>query len=283
MVTAGLARAVPDGDLGGEFDAAGGAVIPGHGGDRPDRLVLIQDGFERGTPCAFQSRPSVLTRLAGWRWGVEGGVQAQSGNEDHRLTQGLAAVQEIKHGVAVVAHQHNGPVGEPAAQQHDHLTSPVGDLLVPASLPLVVARGGRQHREHRQGPMASRPRHLAQPHQGDPARTTGLDQLVATGTHRVPVNAPGPDLGAPTPLQSFLNAEDQRTVAAIQVLELQQEQDTRRLTRRPHRTVQRLVVAGVVALVAASHDPQRRRHGALTRGQDRAHQQELGTSAKSGW
>ena len=36
------------------------------------------------------------------------------------------------------------------------------------------------------------------------------------------------------------------------------------------------MVAGVVALVAAAHDAQRRGHGALARGQDRAHQQQLG-------
>ena len=36
------------------------------------------------------------------------------------------------------------------------------------------------------------------------------------------------------------------------------------------------MVAGVVAVIAAAHDPQGRGHGALTRGQDRAHQQHLG-------
>ena len=36
------------------------------------------------------------------------------------------------------------------------------------------------------------------------------------------------------------------------------------------------MVAGVVALVAASHDAECRGHGALTWGQDRADQQELG-------
>lgn len=36
------------------------------------------------------------------------------------------------------------------------------------------------------------------------------------------------------------------------------------------------MVAGVVVLVAASHDPQRGGHGALTRGQDHTHQQQLG-------
>ncbi len=36
------------------------------------------------------------------------------------------------------------------------------------------------------------------------------------------------------------------------------------------------MVAGVVALVAASHDTERRGHGRLSWGQDRADQQELG-------
>ena len=44
------------------------------------------------------------------------------------------------------------------------------------------------------------------------------------------------------------------------------------------------MVAGVVPLVAAAHDAQRRSHGALARGpQDRADQQQLGLSAKLGW
>ena len=37
-----LARAVPDGDLGGEFYDAGGAVVPRHGGDGPRHGQLAQ-------------------------------------------------------------------------------------------------------------------------------------------------------------------------------------------------------------------------------------------------
>ena len=80
------------------------------------------------------------------------------------FTEGLAAVEQIQHGIAVVAHQHQGSVGQPAAQLHDHLAGPVGELLVLASLLLVVTGRRRQHREHRQGPMASGPGHVAQPH-----------------------------------------------------------------------------------------------------------------------
>ena len=182
-------------------------------------MVLVQDGFQGGSPLAFQGRPTFLARRPWRRWGVEGGVQAQSGDEGHRFAEGLAGVEQIKHGVAVVSYQHQLPMGQPATQLHDHLSSPVRELLVPASLLLVVPRRGRQHREYRQSPMASRPRDVAQPHQGNPAQATSLDQLVAAGTHRVPIDAPSLDLGAPTPFQGFVDAEDQRPVAAIQVLE----------------------------------------------------------------
>ena len=70
-------------------------------------------------------------------------------------------------------------------------------------------------------------------------------------------------------------AEDQWAVALIQVLE-QHQQDAGRLTGRPHRPIEHLVVAGVVLVVAQSHDPQGRGDGALTRGQDRDDQQHLG-------
>ena len=120
--------------------------------------------------------------------------------------------------------------------------------------------------------MASRPGHLAQPHQGDPAQTTGFDHLGAAGTHRITVNAQSADATAPTPLQGFVDAEDQGAIAAIQVLEQQYQQNTRGRTGRPHRPVEHLMVAGEVAVIAATHDPQRRGHRALAWRQYRAHQ-----------
>ena len=185
-------------------------------------------------------------------------------------------MEQVQHGVAVVAHQHQWTLGQPAAQLHDHLSRPVGELLVPTSLLLVVPRRWRQHGEHRQGPMASGPRHVAQPHQGDPAQAAGLDQLAPAGTHRVAVDAPTFDLGAATPFQGFVDAEDQGAIPTIKVLEQQHQEDARRCTGRPHRPVEHLMIAGVIAVIAAAHDPQGRGDGALTRGQDRAHQQYLG-------
>ena len=117
---------------------------------------------------------------------------------------------------------------------------------------------------------------MAQPHQGNPAQAAGLDQLLATGTHRVAVDAPSLDLRAAAPFQSFVDAEHQRTISLVQVLEQQHEQDASRLAGRPHRPIEHLMIAGVVEVVAAAHDAQRRGHGALARGQYRADQQDLG-------
>ena len=129
--------------------------------------------------------------------------------------------------------------------------------------------------------MPASPRYLAQPHQGDPTPPAGLDQLVATGTHRVPVDASRLDPGAATPFQGFVDAEDQGAVAPVQAPEQQQQQDAGGLTGRPHRPVEHLVIAGIVALVVASHDPQGCGDGALARRQYRADQQQLGFAP--GW
>ena len=59
------------------------------------------------------------------------------------------------------------------------------------------------------------------------------------------------------------------------MLEQEYQQDAGYLTGRPHRPIEHLVVAGVVPVVAQSHDTERRGHGALTRGEDCTHQQEL--------
>ena len=46
-------------------------------------------------------------------------------------------MEEAQNGVAVVPHQGNGAVGQPATQLCDQLPGPVGDLLEPAALLLT--------------------------------------------------------------------------------------------------------------------------------------------------
>ena len=50
-------------------------------------------------------------------------------------------------------------------------------------------------------------------------------------------------LRAAAPFQSFVDAEDQRTISLVQVLEQQHEQDASRLAGRPHRPVEHLMIA----------------------------------------
>ena len=70
-------------------------------------------------------------------------------------------------------------------------------------------------------------------------------------------------------------AEDQGTVAAIQMLEQQQQQDVCHLTGRPHRPIEHLMITGIVPVITQAHNTERRCHGALAGSQDRAHQQQL--------
>ena len=112
-------------------------------------LGLVEERFQRGTPWAFQRRAAVLTWLTGRRWRIEGRVQTQSGDEGDRFTEGLTAVEQVQHGIGVVAHQHQRALGQPAAQLQNHLPRPAGELFVPASLLLAVPCRWRQHRQHR--------------------------------------------------------------------------------------------------------------------------------------
>ena len=90
-------------------------------------------------------------------------------------------MEQVQDGVAAVAHQHQGAVGQPAAQLQDHLAGPVSELFVAAS---------------------------ALPDQGDPAQAAGLDQVAPAGTHRIAVDAQGFDFRATAPFQGFVDAED---------------------------------------------------------------------------
>ena len=54
------------------------------------------------------------TRRTCWRRFIEGGIQAQAGDEGNGLSQRLAAVEQVQYGVAAVAHQHQGALRQPA-------------------------------------------------------------------------------------------------------------------------------------------------------------------------
>ena len=117
---------------------------------------------------------------------------------------------------------------------------------------------------------------MAQPHQTDPAQAADLDQIAPAGAHGITVNPAGADFGAAAPLNGFVDAEHQRAVALAEVLDQKIQQYVSRLERRPRSPVEDVMIAGVIAVAAQTHDAERGRHGALAWSEDRADQQDLG-------
>ena len=60
---------------------------------------------------------------------------------------------------------------------------------------------------------------MAQPHQTDPAQAADLDQIAPAGAHGITVNPAGADFGAAAPLHGSVDAEHQRAVALVEVLD----------------------------------------------------------------
>ena len=58
-----------------------------------------------------------------------------------------------------------------------------------------------------------------EPHQANPAQAADLDQVATAGSHRITVDTPGPDFGPATPFHGFVDAEHQRTIATVQMLD----------------------------------------------------------------
>ena len=84
----------------------------------------------------------------------------------------------------------------PAAQLRDHLAGSIGELLTGTIPPLVIPFRGRQDSEEGQSPTSPGPGYVAQPHQGNPAKATGLHHVASAGTHRITIYAQSTDLWA---------------------------------------------------------------------------------------
>ena len=94
---------------------------------------------------------------------------------------------------------------------------------------------------------------MSQPHQRDPAQAAGFDRIAVAGTHGISVDTQGVDLGTLTPLQGFVDAEHRRTVAVVQMLQQQPEQNLGHGKGRPRRPVQHVMAAGLVAVATETH------------------------------
>ena len=114
------------------------------------------------------------------------------------------------------------------------------------------------------------------------AEAAGLDDMRPAGTHLVPIDGPRPDLGAATPPGSRRCGKISRRLSCIQVLEQQHHRMSLPWRDDQPPAYPSTSLAGVVAiLVAAAHDAQCRRHGALARGQELGQSITLGSSLKT--
>ena len=105
---------VPDRRLGGEFHGAGDAAYQAIPRRFASYIRLLGKNFPTAPCVALQWRATVLARLTGWRWRIQRGVQTQSGDRNG-FTEATGSSGANQHGIAVVAHQHQGSVGQPAA------------------------------------------------------------------------------------------------------------------------------------------------------------------------
>ena len=144
-------------------------VVPAHGQRSPSRLRVCQPLPQRGQTRTLEPRAARLARCPGWRRRIQGRVQAQAQAHDGHEGPSLTGRQQAQGGIGPVGHHDQVPVGQPAAQETQHLARPVGKRLVaPALFPMVAGRRG-QDREEGQGPDPLRPRDPDEPHQAEPA------------------------------------------------------------------------------------------------------------------
>ena len=99
---------IPDGGPGGQFRDSGTAVIPGHRRGFPHNIGLVEELFQGGLARALHPGPAHPARFTGRRGCVEGGIQAQPGDEGNRIAEGLTGMEQVQDSVAAIPHQYQG-------------------------------------------------------------------------------------------------------------------------------------------------------------------------------
>jgi hypothetical protein len=145
---------------------------------------------------------------------------------------------------------------------------------MPAPLLAAKSLGGRECRQNRQGPDAPGPGNGGEQHQAHPAQTARLDEVRVRGAHGITVDPLGPDAPAAPPLDRVIDGHHDGPVRHKGVDQKLQE-DPCASSRAPHSATEHAVIVHEVPLAAEPSDAQQTGHGPLTRGQDRADEQNL--------
>ena len=161
--------------------------------------------------------------------------------------------------------------------------TPASRVSVLASVTVALAKSltrcGCTTTSAREAAASAATKECSSPLEASCTKATGRSSCIWTTSAAIPVSS---FLGPATPFQSFVDAEDQRPVAPIQVLEQKHQQDAGYPTGRPHRPIEYLMVAGVVAWslrpMRATPRPRCAGPGTVWRPPARVE-----TSARSGW
>jgi hypothetical protein len=189
--------------------------------------------------------------------------------------QALAGGQQFDSCIAAVGHYDQHPLGQPHTKLRDHLTSPVGELLVTLAALLMVALGGRKDGQKGQRPHPLGPRNGGEQHHTQPAQPAGFDEERARGAHGVAVDALGLDFGPTATLDMVVEADHNGRVGWNEARNQQAQQDAAGGVGRPDGTVEHAMVVLELCLVAQPHHPQGSGDSTFAWSQNGAEEQDL--------
>src|SRR5262249_34631908 len=155
---------------------------------RPLRSRIIEYLLWRRATRAFHAWAD---HLPGFSFGgrvVELGVKSQPRDQ---IDSWRAAdkIKQIQNGETAVADEDKMPIRQPSSDQLDDLPGAIGQPLMPALLPLVIALGWAQNRRERQAPDAARPGDLDQKHRTQPAESARLYEMRSQRPNSNPLHS----------------------------------------------------------------------------------------------
>src|SRR5215510_3115826 len=204
-----IPAAIPDGGLAVDFDYALLPAVPMIDLDPlPLRFRIVEDLLWRRAARAFHAWASSLPGFSFGSRVVKLGVESQS--RDHIYSWSAAdKIKQIQYGETAVADEDKLPIRQPSSDQLDDLPGAIGQPLMPALLPSVIALGWAQNRQERQSPDAARPRDLDQEHRTQPAEPARLDEMRLRRANRIAIDPFGLDLCPAPAFDGVIDPDDQ--------------------------------------------------------------------------
>src|SRR5262245_26989108 len=248
-----MLAAIPDGGLGVDFDYPLLPTVPMINLDLcPLRPWIIERLLWRRAARAFHTRASSLPGFSFRRRVVKLGIESQP--RDH-IDSWRAAdkIEQIQNGETAVTNEDKMTIRQPSNDQLNDLPGAIGQPLMPALLPLVIALGWAQNRKEWQSPDATCPRDLDQKHRTQPAESARLDEMRLRRANRIAIDSFSLDLLPAPAFDRIVDADDQFTTRR-KGPDQHSQQHLRGPERRPSRTIEHtMIVLKSLVLAVACH------------------------------